>query len=63
MEPGPFDGGEERLELLFSWFDADAGGPIEDDLDEFLADRLSAPGRRRRSRLSWRARRARPSTA
>ena len=62
MDSGPAAGSEERLELLFSWFDGDNGNPIEDDLDDFstgqLGDDGDQPRRRHRTR---RPRRLRPS--
>lgn len=62
VEPGAVAGSDERLELLFSWFDGDNGGPIEDDLDDFLAGHLDDDGDQPRRRpRARRPRRPRPS--
>jgi hypothetical protein len=62
VEPGAVAGSDEHLELLFSWFDGDNGGPIEDDLDDFLAGQLGDDGDQPRRRYRSRPpRRRRPS--
>lgn len=48
---------DERLEVLFSWFDGESGRPIEDDLDDYLAEHDRLP----RQRRSLRRRRPRRS--